>query len=980
MKCTLCGAELEENATFCPFCGSTFAPAEPADIDVPLQPDSIEPVIPVPTAEPITLDSPKLKFPAGPLILAFLIPFLGMLAIMFLGKYEPFGDTKAILYSDEYHQYYPFFVEFRRALLSGDSLLFNWSVGMGMDYLGLISYYLSSPLNLLCVLVPESMTLELFAILMPVRLGLAGLFFALFLKKLFRVNDYSISIFGAFYGLCAWALAYQWNVMWLDTFALLPLVALGTVSLLRDKKFILYTIALFLSVFANYYIGFFTCIFILLLFICYEICRFPGIKRFALDLGRIALFSILAIGMTAVLELPALAALQNTQSSVNLFPEDFALNIVSADLCASAKEAWEVYKTAKADGAGLLTLMGHWLNAFFESFPPILEGMRQVAGNTGAGLVPTFKEGLPNLYCGVGSIALAFLFLTAKGVKLRDKLCSLGLLLLFMLSFILRQLDYIWHGFHFTNMIPYRFSFLFSFVMLYMAYRAWLIRDRFELWQLIIAAAFSFFIMSCSNEITDLVFVVFNTIFLVLYLGILAFIAVEKGLSGEHAVRDSRRRRQSAIILSVIMSLELLLNLANFATEFPATTVTNYPMGTEDSASAIRYMQEREKFSDFYRAETTHSQTLNDGAINGYNGISTFTSSANVRITEFMRALGYGAKNTYNRYCFEEASPVANLFLNLKYMLEREGNVEDNAYFDTVYSSGNTVLLENNAYLPLGFLAEPSLEEATLEKIDGGENYNSFMKQNILFKLATGLEQNVWNFLDSNTLTISGSKSLTIVSKYTSGWTKYSTGSNAATLRYTYTMKDAGLLCLDLNLYKRNSFTVYKNNEKLFKETMSLRQTLAICQVEPGDVVYLDIVCNSNTTNGVVDIRPALLNDEVFRQGYDILNASTLDITDFSNTRIEGTIDCNRDGLMYTSIPYDGNWVAEVDGEEVEAVLVGDCMMALKLTKGQHNVIFRYKNSAYTIGLLVSISCLVVFLGCIFVPVIIQKSKRKKQQ
>ena len=54
--------------------------------------------------------------------------------------------------------------------------------------------------------------------------------------------------------------------MWLDTFALLPLVALGTVSLLRDKKFMLYTLTLFLSIYSNYYIGFFPCIFVLLLF------------------------------------------------------------------------------------------------------------------------------------------------------------------------------------------------------------------------------------------------------------------------------------------------------------------------------------------------------------------------------------------------------------------------------------------------------------------------------------------------------------------------------------------------------------------------------------------------------------------------------------------------------------------------------------------------------------------------------------------
>ena len=209
--------------------------------------------------------SQKKKFKWNYSALAFAFPVVGMLVVMMFSQYAPFGKY-SILYSDMYHQYYPFFKAFRQALLSGDSLLYSWNLGMGMDYLGLISYYLASPLNLLSVLVPEKFLLEFFSFLMPVKLGLASLFFAYFLKNIFHKDDLSISVFGTLYGLCAWALGFQWNIMWLDTFALLPLVALGTVYLLRDKKFVLYTLSLFLAVFDNYYIGFFVCIFVFLLF------------------------------------------------------------------------------------------------------------------------------------------------------------------------------------------------------------------------------------------------------------------------------------------------------------------------------------------------------------------------------------------------------------------------------------------------------------------------------------------------------------------------------------------------------------------------------------------------------------------------------------------------------------------------------------------------------------------------------------------
>ena len=420
--------------------------------------------------------------------LAFGLPVGLMLIVMLIAGAEPFGNELSMLYSDMYHQYFPFWVEFGRALRSGGGLLWNWAAGLGMDYLSLISYYLASPLNLISAIVPESLALEVYSLLMPVKLGLAGLFFALFLNRIFQKDDISIGLFGAFYGLCGWALAYQWNVMWLDTFALLPLTVLGMVYLLRDKKPLLYTFTLFLSIFSNYYIGLFTCIFILLLFFVYEISRWRGFKRLLADFVRIGWFTVIAIGMTCILTLPALNGLQSTQSSVNTFPEGFRLNI-------AAENTWE----------------------------GLYDAMRQVAGNTLGGIPHSWKEGLPNLYCGVGSILFAVLFLTCKDVKWRDKFFARAQLLFIMVSFIVRQLDYIWHGFHFTNMIPYRFSFLFSFVVLYMAYRAWTLRESFRLWQLILAGGAAIGLMWISESRQETIFLAFNSGFILVYLACLSY-------------------------------------------------------------------------------------------------------------------------------------------------------------------------------------------------------------------------------------------------------------------------------------------------------------------------------------------------------------------------------------------------------------------------------------------------------------------------
>ena len=858
-------------------------------------------------------------------LLAFLMPFMGMLVYMICIQCEPFGKY-SMLYSDMYHQYYPFFKAYRSALLSGDSLLYSWNVGMGMDYLGLISYYLASPLYLLSVLIPEGWQLEFFSLLLPVKLGLAGLFFAIFLKNIFQKYDLSIVLFGAFYAMCAWALGYQWNIMWLDSFAILPLVALGTVSLIRDSKFILYTVALFFAVYTNYYIGLFVCVFVFLLFFVYHICRWQGFKAFFFALVRIGVFSVLAIGMTAFLELPAFAALKNTQSGVNNFPEGFRLNIAS-------ENTWK----------------------------GLLDAMRQVAGNMGGGLEPNFKEGLPNLYCGVSTIVLAFLYLTAKDVKLQDKLCAVALLLFFNVSFIIRQLDYIWHGFHFTNMIPYRFSFLYSFVMLYMAYKAWLIRGRFQWWQLGTAGVLAVGIVMCSDKRTDPAFLAYNLGFIVLYMAALIYgklpVPVPENADAAQwaQVRIARhqKRRYCRIFISAVMAAELIVNIVNFAVYFTKTNTSYYPKGTTYTASVIRYMHEREEDTLFFRAEATHAQTLNDGALNGYNGISTFTSSANVKVTEFMKDLGYGAKNTYNRYCYEEASPVANLFLGLKYMIERDGKDKTSTYFEEINRYGNAVLLENQAYLPLGFLAERELGKLEFD-VSG-----VFVLQNRLFSAATGLDIDVWKKIAGQNLTITGNGT-DVTDSSSSGYCAYKNSESGSNVVYTYAIDQDGFMCVDLNLPKRNNVAIWLNGAELYSETMSLQQTLAVGDVVAGDVVEIKMSCKSGES-GTMTLSAAILNEERFWAGYEILSASTLELTQFRNTFVEGTIRCNRDGLLYTSIPQNGNWSAKVDGEDANIILIDDVMIAVPLTEGSHTVSFIYHNAAFALGWKVSFVCLVIF-------------------
>ena len=898
----------------------------------------------------------KWQFPYA--ILAFLIPLIGgILAMNARANTMAEGNSSyvfSILYSDAYYQYYPFFVDFRQILRSGGSLLYSWNVGMGTDYLGLFAYYVGSPLNWLSVLIPESHLLDYYILLVPIRMGLAGLFFAIFLQKVFQKNDISIALFGSFYATCAWVTGYMWNTMWLDTFALVPLVMLGTYNLLKHRKFALYVISLFFSIFINYYIGFFTCIFTLLVFICYEICNWKNCKRFFADLGLMALFTVIAIGMTALLSLPTFASLQTTYSTGTVFPKKLELHI--------AEE---------------------------QTFGGFLKAMVTVATNTFAATSPNYKDyassgGLPNIYCGTFALFFSLLFLICRQISWRERLCGLGMLLLLNASFIIKQLDYIWHGFHATNAIPNRFSFLYSFVMLYMAYRAWTLRRRMEIWQIMTALAVSFAglllspgMAKASNAkegafITENLFILVNLGILVLCSAALVLYCHREPLGKKARWKAKRtwyqklhlRRSLGSIALVTIIGAELIFNIIAFSNLFPEQNLSDYPRSGEDTAKAVEFMREREDTNSFYRTETAQHQSYNDGMLNGYNGISTFSSAANVSVTNYLKALGISAQDNYNRYVYEESSPVSHLFLNLKYILERRGFVEDNPYFTDVFSSGKVHLMENNYYLPVGFMVDESLKDL---KFDAGSDTFGF--QNTL--LSTALGEDVTPFTLIPVSSITADEGITVNQNQSNEYSCTYSLSKDGYIYYKFDFESEGLFCINYHMRSKNTYYVdylaagSGQYVRLHSDTHNgLKYIGSTCQVYPGDQIRVKIQVKPGNSYKTLELTGALLDQAVMDQAYAKLSSSVLNVTRFEDTCVEGTIECKQAGLMYTSIPQAGeNWHVFVDGKEAEITLIGDAMAGVMLEEGTHTVTFRYQNKAFTTGLIISITCFALFIA-----------------
>lgn len=837
------------------------------------------------------------------LVLCFAIPFLLMgFAFAFNGVY-PFGD-KQILVTDFWQQYYPFYTEVQDKLQTGQSLLYSWDTGMGSNFWAIAAYYYASPFNLLLAIVPYEFLREALTLFLLCRIGFAGLFCGVFLKGVFKRNDISIAFFGTMYALCAFTLGYYWNVMWFDTFALFPLVAYGTYSLVKYGRVRLYIVSLAMSLLFNYYIGFFTCIFTVIFFVCLCIEFKMPIKLVLRRFGKIALASVIGVAMSAVMLLPELFALGLSHSANNAWPSIIAFNYKVVD----------------------------------------------IIGNFAAMTTPNVKEGLPNINCGFVCVILAGVFLLSKKIKLREKILFSVVLAFLLFSMDDKLFDFIWHGFHSTNMIPHRFSFIVSFVLVVLAYRAFTVLKDITPVEIIGMLAMASIVIICAafGQQTDVA--VYTSVALtVLYVGI--FFMFERKLINMKVVY---------VLMGIVLLGEMISSVLLSVETVRTTSRSGYP----DKRDEVRACVEDIKLNDdetFYRMEFTNFYTLNDPPLYQFPGVSQFSSTANVSVTNFLEGIGNLGWDAGNRYYYAETTPLSNAFLDLKYLIAKNGHISDTNNWTLAGSQSGTNYYKNERYLSLGFMTDKQLEYFRADKTD------PIKSQQDLFEKATGVDGELFEKvkvasaahgnLDVHYRNV-GSDNKGVYGQYSY---KPKNIDESSKLSWNYTIPKDCSVYVYTDIDNVESISISGGNNESAQSYNTKRSYIISAGVyKEGDTMNVSATVEAGLS-GTADIYVYMFNQDAFDKGYDTLSDELLEVTSMDSTNVQGKITAKQDGLMYTSIPYESGWSAYVDGEQVEVKSVDNAMIALDISTGTHTIEFKYTPAGFTAGLIISISAAALF-------------------
>lgn len=847
---------------------------------------------------------------------AFLVPTFLMIFAFYRAGFYPFGDEQ-IMVIDMWHQYFPFLKILQEKLQTGGSLLYTWQGGGGSNFIALMAYYFASPLNFLTALVPSEFLTEAMAMIVVLKIAFSSAFMYIYLREMFKRDDLGMVAFAVLYSLSAYAMGYYWCLMWLDVMALLPLCILGLNKLIDEGKFRLYTISLAMMMITNYYIGVMMCIFIA---IYYPILYFSrdkarGAKYCAITTGKAVLFSVIGCCMAAIILIPTYMSMQNTYYIDQQGPTD---------------------------------------NNFYN---PILDVISNMLPNVEL----TVRGGLPNVYCGIISLMMAIIFLLCKNISGKKKILNCVILGLLILSFNWNRLDFIWHGFHWPNELPYRYSFVFSFIIVTMACEAYTCLKSITPRQIGIVAAGGIIYAIIAEKLYSETFdykVIYITILLFAVYGIV--LAIYKAGKVKQAV--------CGLMIFVVVFAEMTNYTVKSVQAVGKSNRTTYYTSYDDVQALKNKVLEED--DDFYRMEVYNNWTCNDPALYGYNGLTQFSSEINSNVTYMMKCLGLAADPGSNSFRYLVQTPIVNSLLNVKYIIAR-GETMSEPMFEGLYQSNQSNIYRNKYPLSIAFMVNEEVKNWQPQEL------NPFETQNDFIYFASGdngerfLLENITSYDSAASTCDNGS-----LSDYDGSGVSVTGSGGSTTAHLAFTAEQDGPIYMYAKADSAQTVGGRIGDGDNIKFENNRGCIASLGNAKKGDTIYLDVTLEDSSSS-YIDCYVYTMDVDKWNEIYNDFNEQSLNVTEYSDTKIEGTVTAKTDGVLMTSIPYEKGWSAYVDGEKVDIFDINSAFCAINLSAGEHTVVFKYIPAGFIIGNVVCIISIAALIALYYVDMANKKRKAR---
>lgn len=797
-----------------------------------------------------------------PTILAGILSLITILTIMYLKKVTPFGN-KSFLTVDFLHQYAPMLKELFKRVLTGKSLIYSFNMGLGLPFYRNFFNYLSSPFNIIMFLFKENAIITSYSFIIALKLAASSVTMNLLLNKKFK-NNYMMIALSILYSLSSYFMAYYWNIMWLDGLVFLPLVILGLERLVDDNKILLYIISLTIMMYSNYFIGYMIAIFVVIYFFAYWLMTNKKYKKEILI--NFIISSLLTVGLCSISLIPMFTSLKSISATKDVWP-------TSQYYAFTLKEF--IFNHLSGVGTTVFS-----------------------SGDTNA----------PNISLSIISVMLIPLLYLNKNVNKRIKLSYFIPFSFMILCFLLPQLDFILHGFHVPNDLPYRYSFIYIFILTILCgYSIDKIKDINVLY------IFGSFLLSIVfvilskilnfNNLSDAMFNL-NIIIITCYF---IFLLLYKYL-----------KHLRFIIVILFLSTSIIECILKYQENWNITYNTrNIYVNYDEIKASLEFIKDND--DSFYRIERPYITTFNDPDWFDYYGLTTFSSMSYEREAVLMHSLG-SPGNEINSHYYKPNTPIYDMLFNLKYVFSHYPI----NYFDKYETSENYNTYRSKYPTSLMFKVNNDL-------LDWYSDFdNPFINQNDFIEKSTGAIDVLKevNFEVEYTHYYEGDKTVIHYETY-----------DDIVNYYLYILKgDIDFIIVDGTLYYMSDDYHYGYDIGVdVVDTQDYNENYIINVSDAYDI-YIGY---SNFQSDA--FYAYFIDEEALNDAYDIIKNNLVIIEEFDEHYIKANFTSSEDGLVYTSIPYDSGWHVYIDGNEVETNIIADTLLAFNIEKGSHKIELKYK-------------------------------------
>lgn len=842
----------------------------------------------------------------------FVIPvlisaLLFLLAGLFTGTNPYFGGT--LNSGDILDQYLSFFGYLRHILLGNLSdFSYSFSNGLGGSMAGNWGYYLLSPLNFIVLLSPATkVNLAIYTIILLKVMVASGSFYYLAKKKMGATDTWSIS-FGVAYSLSAYVISYFGNLMWLDAIAFLPIIVYGLLSIIDGKFSITYVIFLAITIVANYYTAFMTCLFLVGFFFYQAFITFTNWKVF------IKKFVIFAISSLT-------AALISSFASIPTF-----YNLLENKLNYSLSTSPIHPKSL------LLALPGNLL----------------FAGN---------KLAVPLMYIGTISTLLVITYFFNSKFSLKERIASLVFLFFIFSGLFSTKLYLLWHGGQPPQYYPFRFAFLIAFSLAYFATlsvskglpfnkKNILTWNSVFLFFIIIYYFFSRKLLGIDKQVSIITISVFiiSVILINLYI----------------------RKQIKPYVLALVIILDIFANTC-LAWSKISKNVTSYNPYTEDTIAFLNKIPKQAKKQRLDKSFLINNDRGESYMMN-YHGINSFSSNNDSKLTTFGGLLGLPSIGYYTFYSTGTQLTDALFGLNTYVVSNRLSDMRgfynyglrDDLIGNKIWYQNKTNVAYRINTFPLAF-AGYQANNIKLKENNPLSNQvtvlNSLTNTNTqYFSKAISAHET------SNNMTLSHNANLLTMNQIST--------KSPSTVTFTYHAQpnSRGYILLDRSLMMWADYTDINSaaskltiNGKSFRSLPVNLQPIGVHIPKNGKVV-LKIYLRKNIKNKIIiDPKLYLLNQNNLNKTIKLVKSRAMSLTTWKGNYISGHIHLKRGQALITTFPYTSGWQATANGKPVKITKALNRFISLKLPAGNYKIIFKHTMPGLKLGTIISIIGIVLF-------------------